>query len=282
MASFNDYTHQESVVQAVQLSNETYKSVVEALGHELASGLLASFQATWNSSDRCYDIVFRYKDSTTDSSLVTGDYLVQLNTARYVVFDKETFEADYLPTYKDEAAMPKNPQTPMEAMVTFIKKYFPDSGITDVGDLTSANLGQVLEGLKDWYNADTDQFTIRFDHCGIVDPTGLADLFAAFPKASFIKDTTTYKLSFVNGGVTESDANTENNLFNYAGLQILLGEFNKIDSAYAKKLVDLDFSSQDSIAPSAVANSVTDVQWSSWCQDVMSVTGIISTGYIHR
>ena len=96
MASFNDYTHQESVVQAVQLSNETYKSVVEALGHELASGLLASFQATWNSSDRCYDIVFRYKDSTTDSSLVTGNYLVQLNTARYVVFDKETFEADYL------------------------------------------------------------------------------------------------------------------------------------------------------------------------------------------
>lgn len=282
MASFNDYTHQESVVQAVQLSNETYKSVVEALGHELASGLLASFQATWNSSDRCYDIVFRYKDSTTDSSLVTGDYLVQLNTARYVVFDKETFEADYLPTYKDEAAMPKNPQTPMEAVVTFIKKRFPDADVTDVGDLTSANLGKVLEGLNDWYDADTDQFTIHFDHCGIVDPTGLADLFAAFPKASFIKATTTYKLSFVNGGVTESDANTENNLFNYAGLQILLGEFNKIDSAYAKKLVDLDFSSKDSIAPSAVANSVTDVQWSSWCQEVMSVTGIASTGYIHR
>ena len=282
MASFNDYTHQESVVQAVQLSNETYKSVVEALGHELASGLLASFQATWNSSDRCYDIVFRYKDSTTDSSLVTGNYLVQLNTARYVVFDKETFEADYLPTYKDEAAMPKNPQTPMEAVVTFIKKYFPDAGITDVSDLTSANLGKVLEGLKDWYDEDTDQFTIHFDHCGIVDPTGLADFFAAFPKASFIKDTTTYKLSFVNGGVTESDANTENNLFNYAGLQILLGEFNKIDSAYAKKLVDLDFSSKDSIAPSAVANSVTDVQWRSWCQEVMTVTGITSTGYIHR
>lgn len=282
MASFNDYTHQESVVQAVQLSNETYKSVVEALGHELASGLLASFQATWNSSDRCYDIVFRYKDSTTDSSLVTGDYLVQLNTARYVVFDKETFEADYLPTYKDEAVMPKHPQTPMEAVVAFIKKRFPDAGVADVGDLTSAKLGKVLEGLNDWYDADTDQFTIHFDHCGIVDPTGLADLFAAFPKASFIKNTTTYKLSFVNGGVTDSDANTENNLFNYAGLQILLGEFNKIDSAYAKKLVDLDFSSKDSIAPSAVANSVTDVQWSSWCQEVMTVTGITSTGYIHR
>ena len=282
MVSFNDYTHQESVVQAVQLSNETYKVVVEALGKELANGLLASFQATWNSTDRCYDIIFRYKDSTTDSSLVTGDYLVQLNTARYVVFDQETFEADYLPTYMDEAAMPKHPQTPMESMVTFIKKYYPDAGVNDVGDLTSANLGKVLEGLKEWYNAEADQFTIHFDHCGIVDPTGLADFFAAFPQATFIKETTTYKLSFVNGDVQEEDANTENNLFNYAGLQILLGEFNKLDSAYAKKLVDLDFSSQDDIAPSAIANSVTDAQWSSWCQEVMSVTGITSTGFIHR
>lgn len=282
MASFNDYTHQESVVQAVQLSNETYKSVVEALGKELANGLLASFQATWNSTDRCYDIIFRYKDSTTDSSLVAGNYLVQLNTARYVVFDQETFEADYLPTYKDETAMPKHPQTPMESMVTFIQKYYPDAGVTGVGDLTTENLGKVLAGLEDWYDSEADQFTIHFDHCGIVDPTGLADFFAAFPQASFIKETTTYKLSFVNGGVLESDANTENNLFNYAGLQILLGEFNKLDSAYAKKLVDLDFSSQDEIAPSAIANSVTDTQWSSWCQEVMSVTGITSTGFIHR
>lgn len=282
MASFNDYTHQESVVQAVQLSSETYKAVVEALGKELANGLLASFQATWNSADRCYDIVFRYKDSTTDSSLVTGDYLVQLNTARYVVYDQETFEADYLPTYQDEDAMPKHPQTPMEAMVTFIQKYFPDAGVTGVGDLTSANLGKVLEGLKDWYDTETDQFTIHFDHCGIVDPTGMADFFAAFPQASFIKDTTTYKISFVNGGVKESDANTENNLFNYAGLQILLGEFNKIDTTLIKKLTELDFSSQDDIAPSAIAKSVTDSQWLSWCQDAMSVTGIASSGYIHR
>lgn len=282
MASFNDYTHQESVVQAVQLSSETYKAVVEALGKELVNGLLASFQATWNSTDRCYDIIFRYKDSTTDSSLVTGDYLVQLNTARYVIYDQETFEADYLPTYQDEDAMPKYPQTPMEAMVTFIKKYYPDADISGVGDLTTENLGKVLEGLKDWYNSETDQFTIHFDHCGIVDPTGMADLFAAFPQASFIKDTTTYKISFVNGGVKESDANTENNLFNYAGLQILLGEFNKIDITLIKKLTELDFSSQDDIAPSAIAKSVTDSQWTSWCQDVMSVTGITSSGYIHR
>ena len=279
MTSFNNYTHQESVVQAVKLDQDTTSDISAALGGELTKGLLASFQATYNSTNKCYEYTFRYKTDSVDSNLTAGNYLVQLNTSNYVVRDAETFEEEYLPTYEDEALMPSNPQTPMQAMITFIKKYYPDIEIT--GDtLDSVQLGQVLEGLKSWYNEEADQFTIHFNHTGMVDPTGLADFFKAFPQASYLKDTTTYVLDLSNGGVVESDANTENNLFNAAGLDQLYGELMKLDSAVVKKLVKLDLSSVDDTAPSAVAPSVTDSQWLEFCTNVMSISGITTIGDI--
>ena len=280
MASFNNYTHSESIVQAIQLNAETSSAVSQALGNELVKGLLATFNVTYNSNERCYEYTFRYKTDSVDSILTSGNYLVQLNTATYVVRDAATFESEYLPTYEDEALMPDNPQTPMEAIITFIKKYFPTIEVDD--KLDSDQMGKVLESLKTWYDSEKNQFTIHFNHVGMIDPTGLAELFAGFPQASYMNESTTFILDLSNGNVQEEDANKENNIFNYAALQSLYGELMKLDSAVVKRLVQIDFSSKDGDAPSAIAPSVTDAQWSTFCTDVMAISGITSTAGFKR
>ena len=280
MPQFNNYTHQESIVQAIQLSSDTYPEIVTSLGRELENGLLATFNATYNSNDQCYEFTFRYKTDSVESKVTVTDYLVQLNAANYVVRDAKTFEQEYLPTYKDEEVMPDHPQTPMGALITFIKSFFPDIVIED-SKLSEEQLAQVLEGVKSWYDAETDQFNVAFSNCGIIDPTGLADFLKAFPRASYIKDTTTYILDFHNGKA-DPNGNNQSNMFNKAGLDSLVGEMKKLDKNIVKQLTHINFSSLESTVHNAIAPSVTDAEFTQFCTDIMSVTGIKSTGDIKR
>lgn len=280
MASFNNYSHQESVVQAIQLSPDTCPAISQALGDELEKGLLNTFQAEYSSTDRCYTYVFRYKTDNVDSTLEIDDYLVQLNTGNYVVRDAETFEAEYMPTYKDEDVMPEVPKTPKKSLVDFISKFFPDAGITDESQLTSDKLLTVAEGLEDWYDAEQDVMDIKFTDCSITDPTGLSDLLKAFPQASFIKETTKFTLNFNNGAWHEGDPNNDNNCFNKAALDILIAEIKKCDTA--KRLIGITFMSVGHDAPSSIAPSVTDSEWLNFCSEAMGCTGIASVGDVKR
>lgn len=277
---FYTYSHQESEVPAIQLSTDTCPDVSAALGKELEKGLLTTFQAEYDTANRCYNYVFRYKTDSVDSTLEPTDYLVQLNTGNYVVRDAETFAADYIPTYKDEDVMPEVPKTPKKALVDFIAKFYPDAGITSEDQLTAEALKTVAEGLKAWYDAESDTLDLKFTDCSIVDPTGLADLMSAFPQASFIKETTKFTLNFNNGAWHEGDPNTDNNCFNRAALDILVAEIKKCDDA--NRLIGVTFMSVGHDAPSAIAPSVTDDEWLSFCSDLMSCTGIQSVGDIKR
>ena len=281
MAAFVNYSHIESIVDAVPLSSDTQTDVVSALGEAAVDGLLNTLNIEYSSSDRCYNFVYRYKTDSTESQVRVGDYLVRLSEGNYVVCDEEEFEQRYLPTYQDQDVMPPHPQTPKESLVTFIKKYYPDAGINSPADLTEDKLGTVAEGLKDWYNEDLDTFTVHYNHTGMIDPSGLADVFKAFPRASFIKDTTKFILDLSNGDVQEGDANTENNCFTYGALQTLVGEFKKMNKSVVKRVTSITFEGRSG-APSAVAPSVTDEQWNSFADEIMPLTGITARNQLKR
>ena len=282
MAAFSNYSHIESTVEAVQLSADSQYEVVAALAKEAEAGLLSTLNIEYDSTSKCYQFVFRYKTDTVESTLVVGDYLVRLNEGNYIRCDEATFEERYLPTFQDADAMPAHPQSPKGALVAFIKAFYPDAGINSEADLTADKLQTIVDGLKAWYNEETDTFDLKFCDCSITDPSGLADLLAAFPKASFIKDTTVFTLNFNNGAWHEGDPNTEPNCFNYAGLQSLIGELKQVDPDYAKRLVGITFLSVGHNAPSAVAASVTDAQWDDFVTNAMAITGVKARADIKR
>lgn len=272
MAAFNSYNHVESVVEATQLDANTQYEVAQALGNEAVSGLLSTLRIEYSSTDKCYNFKFRYMTDTTESTLAAGDWLVKLNEGNYIKCDNDTFIQQYLPTYQDEQVMPAHPQSPQQSFLAFVQAKFPDLNIQTDADLTTEKLAEVAEGLKSWYDDKNDRFIIHFDHSAMVDPTGLGDILAKFPAASYFTDATLFTLSFNNGSVADGGPINENNCFTYAALQSLIGELKKLKSSTVKRIYAITFLGNND-AHSAVAPSVSDDQWSSFVDAACNLTG---------
>ena len=271
---FPTYTYLEEKVEAIQLSPNTQLEVIKALVVDLEGSLLTKLSVEYSSTSKCYEFTFRYKTDSVESVLTVGNFLVRLNTGNYVVRSAEEFLKNYLNTSVDPIIPEDQKQSPKQSIVSFIKKFFPDAGINTEADLTPEAMKQVVEGMKGWYDAKNDVFDIKFCDCGIVDPTGIADMMKSFPQASYMKDTTTFTLNFNNGAWKEGDPNIYPNQFNYIGLQQLVGELKKIDTATRTRLTAVTFMSVKQNSPSAVAPSVTEAQWNAFCDEMIRVTGV--------
>lgn len=282
MSQFSTFTHLEEKVEALQLSPASQSAIVKALGAEAAALLLTKLAVDYSTTKGCYEFVFRYKTDTVESNLTVGDYLVRLNTGSYVVRTEEQFLQDYIHTAVDPIIPVEDQKTPKKALVDFVKAFYPGAGIEDEDDLTPEALQQISNGLSAWYDPEKNVFDIKFTDCSIVDPTGLVDIMSAFPSASFMNDQTTFTLNFNNGAYHEGDPNTKPNQFNYISLQLLEGELKKLSKDMQKRLVGITFLSVKTGSPSAVAPSVTDAQWLSFCNGVMAFSGITTSTAIKR
>jgi len=278
--TLDTYTHIENTVGAIKHTRESSLDIITILAQEAINGLLALLSIEWNNATGSYNIKFRYKTKNFNDTIALNDFLCQLNEGQYVVFPEKEFLSQYINTSLDPVLTLK--QSPKQSMVEFIKKFYPASGINTEADLTISKLEQIAEALNMWYDSKVDLFDIKFTDCAITDPTGLSDILKAFPSASFMKDTTTFNLNFNNGAFNAGDPNVEPNLFNFIGLQLLIGELKKLPKDLVKRLVSISFLSLKPGVIPAIAPSVTNDQWLLFCNSVMSFTGITSQFMIRR
>lgn len=261
------------------LSADTQTEITEALSKAAQNNMLSKLIVTANEDTGCNDYTFRYKNASIDSTLSAGDYLVKLNTGEYVAYSKEDFEATYVHTDCDPTITIT--KSPKQALVDFVKAYYPQAGINSEEDLTSAKLSVVAENLKSWLKNGV--FDIKFTDCAITDPTGLAELLATFTGASFITDEVKFTLNFSNGAYnSDTEPNTNPNLFNLIGLQQLYGELRQLKSSVLKRLIGITFQSVGHDAPSAVAPSVTEAQFYDWVDEIRGIAGITTNSAIKR
>lgn len=280
--TFKKYTHVEESVEAIQLSTETQSDIVSALAAEAENRLLKTLEIEYNSAVGHYEFSYRYQTETVPSNLKSGDYLVRLNAGNYAVYGAEEFESEYLNTSIDTKIPESDKQSPKQALVTFIKTYYPEAGVESEADLTTAALSQVVEKVSSWYDAENNTFDVKFTDCSITDPSGLAELLKAFPGASYMNDDTTFTLNFNNGCFQENDVNNKPNQFNYIALQMLVAEIRSLGSKLAKRITGISFRSMREGSPSAIAASVTDAQWESFVSTVQSLTAINSFNNVSR
>ena len=280
--TFKKYTHVEESVEAIQLSTETQSDIVSALAAEAENRLLKTLEIEYNSAVGHYEFAYRYQTETVPSNLKSGDYLVRLNAGNYAVYSAEEFESEYLNTSIDTKIPESDKQSPKQALVTFVKTYYPEAGVETEADLTSTALSQVVEKVSSWYDAENNTFDVKFTDCSITDPSGLAELLKAFPGASYMNDDTTFTLNFNNGCFQENDANNKPNQFNYIALQMLVAEIRSLGSKLAKRITGISFRSMREGSPSAIAASVTDAQWESFVTTVQSLTAINSFNNVSR
>lgn len=273
MGLFTKFKHIESQVDAVQMSNDNLKIVLEQIKPEIRNLALVELVIS-KDNEKNYQIVFRYNSDTQSSVLRNTDYLVKMNDGKMVVMSQKDFDIRYLNTTIDTPTRPLEPQTPYAALVALAKKLFPSLGVQSPEDLDRTRLLQMAEGLKSWYDASTDSFDIKFSDCGIIDPAGIADILNVFPAASFVKPTTRFILNFSNGAWELDDPNTIYNQFNRIALEQLLGELSKVDGAYLNRLNRVYFHSVGHAAPSAIPPSVSDVQWNDFVSKLRNITGV--------
>lgn len=275
--SWKMYNFTECSVRAIQLSRETQYEIMEALAKEVSvkkiNHLLATVQGS--SDPNCLIFDFRYCDSTKISNLRMTDYLIELTNGRYIVRTQQEFERYYYSPELDPVVPEDKRQTFSEAVVSFVNKYFPESGVSDFDDFTPEQLKQIMEGLKGWYDEDTDTFALKFTDCGIVDPTGMADVFSKFTKeASYFTPNTKFILD-LNNGAYYADGGEDKyiNLFNYIALQNLREEILKLDANIVDRLSGMTFQTESEDKISAIAPSVTPSQWQEFVTWATSVTG---------
>lgn len=274
MSSAINYTNIESTVTAYQLSSATSNEIGSLLIGEAANSLLASFTANYNNSTGTHTYKFRYKDDSVVSTLNESDYLVLLNTGKYVAYTAKAFEDEYIDTNKD--VVPIQAKTPLESFTAFIQKTYTDLAVTDTSDCLT-KMPQIVEKLRTWYTDSSDTLTLNFTNYAMVDPKGINKIINPFIKATYVKDTTKIVLSFGNIGpesrnIRELDR-TNINSFNLIALQELVGELKKLDKNLRSKITAASFIGTNG-APSSVSSAVTEGQWLDIIDELRNVTGI--------
>lgn len=280
LQTFANYSHLESTVEAICLSADTQYDVVTALGTEAEQGKLIKLNIEFNDSAKCYEFTYRYLEETTESRLVSGDYLVRMNDGKYVVQTASDFEQVYLPIFKDNDLLPDHEKTIPENLLEVANEMFPEAGLGSLDDMTLEQRSQFVEAYRKDYDAEQDKFTLKFQDMSLTNFNDLGYALALFPSASYIKKTTKFVLNF-NNGIGDHVKGTHN-LFNYGALQSLVGELRRMPYDFTIRIVGITFNSADGEAPSAVAPSVTDDQWLTLGGALMAVTGIKAITDIKR
>lgn len=278
MSSMNNYKYVEETVNAVQSTPDTQRTILKVFGDAASKRLLSKLNFSYDANTRTYNIVFRYKSSTVDQTLSSGDYLVELNSGLCTSMPKDIFETQYVNTSIDPLIPASEQQTPAQALVAYIRQYHPTIEVTSVEDLTEDNLEKIADALVSWYDPEKDIFEIKFTDAGITDPTGLASLLMSFPKLKFIKDTTTFILNFNNG--THDDGFGYPNQFNRIALELLIGELRKISTDAVQKLRGITFIAMKQ--REVIPPSVTETIWEQFRTDAMAVSGIVAKDAIRR
>lgn len=277
MSSWKIYNFTECSVKAIQLSRDTQYEIMDALAKEVSvkkiNHLLATVQGS--SDPKCLIFDFRYCDSTLISNLRITDYLIELTNGRYIVRTQNEFEKYYYSSELDPVIPDDEKQTFEEATVSFITTSFPDIEISTIDELSEEQAKEVMEGLKSWYNANTDTFDLKYTDCGITDPTGMANVLNKFvDAASYFTNKTKFVFNFNNGAYYEDGGENKHiNLFNYIGLQNLMEEVLNLDSNLVDRITSFTFQSESEDKISAIAPSVTPSQWKAFVEWAVSATG---------
>ena len=285
MIKFTKYTHTEHKVDAVRYTKETRVQVLKALADEAELNKFSMFNAAPDSAvGGDFVITFRYLTDSVNSVLTVGNYLVRMNRGNYKVISSEEFSKRYQHTAIDTVPDVDEIKSPKQALVNYASTYHADLGITKVSDLTQDKIIALAEALKDtWYASSNNNFDIKFTDAGIVDPTGLADIINAGVNASFVNDDTSITLNFTNGTWSSSKGPEHvPNSFNYEALQELLGELHYMTPKTQRRIIAVNFKSLKDEAPSAIANSVTTEQWSSFCAQLRAITNITNNSSIKK
>ena len=274
--SWKNYHFTECSVKAIQLSRDTQYEIMDALSAEVSvkkiDHLLATVQGS--SDPKCLIFDFRYCDSTTINNLRITDYLIELTNGRYIVRTQNEFEKYYYSPDLDPVIPDDEKNTFEEATVAFINKTFPEITIEKVADLTSEQVTQIMEGLKPWYDANTDTFSLKYTDCGITDPTGMAEVLKVFSNAEYFTKNTKFVLDFNNGAYyADGGADKHINLFNYTGLQNLQEEILNMDGDLVDRISSITFQTESEDKISAVAPSVTPSQWQAFVDWAVTTTG---------
>lgn len=270
----NSFQHMEETVEALQLTSETSNEIAELLGKEIACGALATCNIVYNKSLECYNFSFRYKTSTVEQKLNKGDYLVQLNDGNLSAMSRSSF----LELYSDETNDPEVDESKVQsikgAVVKFIKDNYSDIAVNTEEDLNNDTVAALVEKLQDWYNADSNIFVIKFNDKGLTSFEGLADVLNMFiTKASYMNDNTKFILNFSNG----LDPEGTPNLFKTIALQMFPRQIKDFEQGRRRKLIGINFTAASDDYYSAIAPSVSDDTWKTFCSDATTVTGVSSS-----
>lgn len=282
MTQTNVYRNIESDVVAHQLTSETTGDIGKMLGGEAVAQLLATLHAEYSDATNCHTYKFRYKDETIDSVLSAGDYLVQLNTGKFVARAAVDFESEYINT--DNDIVPIEAANPVDTFTTKMQALYVDLGIADRADCLK-KLNLIVEKLRSWYNIKVNLLTLDFTNYAMVSPVELHLIINGFATATYLNKETQIVLALGNLGpasrnVRDLDRTTLNS-FNFIGLQELVGELKLTKKDIRDRITSITFAGTNG-APSAVATSVTEGQWLDIIDDLRNVTGMSRNSAVKR
>ena len=272
----------ESDVTAIKLNSASTGEIGKLLGKEAALQMLATFSAIYSEAEACHNYSFRYKDETIDSKLVPGDYLVKLNTGKYVARTPESFESEFI--YTDDDIVPIDAKTPLYSFTAMVTKKYVDLAIKDQEDCL-ARMNLVVEKLRDWYTTRANLITLDFSNYAMISPVDLHHIINPFGKATYMNGDTQITLNFNNVGPESRNVKdldrSKINSFNLVGLQELIGELKLVDKEVRSKITSASFVGTLG-APSAVASSVTEGQWLDIIDELRNLTGISRNASVTR
>lgn len=278
--NFSQFTHIEESVNAIRYSSETQSLALEVLGEQVAALLMSKFLAEQDLISGMFNVTFRYKTDTVEQTLTDGNYLVQLNAGQFVVMTEEDFTKSYTNTSVD----PIIPVSKQRIFEDVMFEYFNSMslGVTVSKDdyvtkETAAKIAEVLVPL--WYVSNENTFYIKCHDAGVVDPTGLGktmDYMKDFTPEG-LNENTTFIISFNNGDYADMEEEEEHaehqiNLFNYIGMEKIIGELRLIDETIRKRITGIQFLSLKAGVQSPIAPSVTEEQWESFISQVQELT----------
>lgn len=159
--------------------------------------------------------------------------------------------------------------------VTTGGKFVEGSGDpTPLTSFTDTILEQAAETLNSWYNPAANIFTVNAVSMGITSTDGFSRILEKFMGASFLNKDTKIVLNFSNNRI-DPESDVYPNVFTIAGLQELSYEIRKLPASIRTRIVEINFTSVDGTAPSAVATSVTkytEAYWNDFVETVIRIT----------
>ncbi len=287
MSNALSFRNIESDVTAIRLSSDSSGEIGKILGKEAGLQLLSNLTAKFSEADGCHLFTYRYRDETTDSTLNPGDYLVKLNTGKYLARSAADFESEFIHTEND--VLPAKPLNVVDNFVAIMSKKYIDLSISGREDcLERMNL--VVEKLRDWYTTKANILTLDFSNYSMISPTDIHLILEPFGKATYMKKNTQIILNFDNNiqsgntiaaRATREIERSKINSFNLVGLQELVGELKLVSRDVRSRITAASFVGNLG-APSAVASSVTEGQWLDIIDDLRNLTGIARNSAVTR